>query len=883
MVGEVLADRYELEELVGSGGMSSVYRAHDRLLDRKVALKILHQQYSHDEEYVERFRREARTVATLSHPNIVTVIDRGEYGGRQFIVLEYVDGENLKNLIERRGPAPVAIALELAIQIAGGLAFAHQRGLVHRDVKPQNVLLNGDMRAKVTDFGIARSIDVQHGMTQTGTVLGTSDYIAPEQAQGQRVDEHTDVYSLGVVLYEMLTSEVPFPGENFVAVAMRHINEEPPPVREKRPDVSLRLEAAICCAMAKRPEDRFATMEAFSAELQACLAETQAAGTQIAPVAPLGTQVTQAHHRRRSMSPWPVIVAIVALIAIGIVVALLILDGIPTSVPFTKSHSSSPPVVAANVRLSAVRSWDPDGDHREHDAQVGLATDGKVSTFWTTERYDDPPSLGKPGVGIVLDAHRSVKLNHLGISSGTPGFTAEILAGDSENGPFPAVVGASQLVSGATQYDIAGAAHRYYVIWITSLGSNHTVQINAVERELELQLAAAVEALDRQVGEPLEQLAVRDAGLFEEPRVDARRGEAGDGVQLVDEHLSVLAHEEVGARHPLTIGRDEGAHRELLRPLDLLLADPRRHDEVHLALVVLRLEVVPLVVRHDDLAGKRRDRALRLPSTPTSTSIPCTNRSTSTFSSCSNANRTPSCSSETLCAFVMPTLLPRRAGLTKTGNPNGLRGSSPSLSVMFSVTGMSWSRMTDLKTSLSMQSAEASTPAPTYGTPASSSSPCTVPSSPNGPCRTGNTTSTSESVTRDLLAGKARGNGRNLVRSLNQVPEFAALLELPTAVPTDLDRSRPRAPLASSARNDALRRRDRDRVLARPAAEDDRDPPAHGVVVVAAVVVVPVPPGAPVVSWPTWRITVCPGVAGEPGFGSMERTIPSWLGSVTGS
>src|SRR3954464_12432027 len=281
MVGDVLSDRYELEELVGTGGMSSVFRAHDRLLDRKVALKILHQHYSSDDDYVERFKREARSVAALSHPNIVTVIDRGEHADRQFIVFEYVDGENLKRMIERRGPAPVPEALELAIQIARGLGFAHQQGLIHRDVKPQNVLLNGDGRAKVTDFGIARSLSVQRGMTQTGTVLGTSDYIAPEQAQGQRVDEHTDVYSLGVVLYELLTSEVPFPGENFVAVAMRHINEEPPSVLGKRPDVPPRLDDAIRRAMAKQPEDR-PTMEAFCVELEACLAELQAAGTQLA-------------------------------------------------------------------------------------------------------------------------------------------------------------------------------------------------------------------------------------------------------------------------------------------------------------------------------------------------------------------------------------------------------------------------------------------------------------------------------------------------------------------------------------------------------------------------------------------------------------------------
>src|SRR5215216_3779998 len=278
MVGEVLADRYELEELVGTGGMSSVYKAHDRLLDRDVALKVLHQQYTDDDEYVERFRREARAVAALSHPNIVTVIDRGEHGGRQFIVFEYVEGDNLKQLIERRGAPPVQTALELAIQIAHGLAFAHQNGLVHRDVKPQNVLLNGDGQAKVMDFGIARSMDVKRGMTTTGTVLGTSDYIAPEQAQGQRVDEHTDVYSLGVVLYELLTGEVPFPGENFVAVAMRHINEPPPPIRARRPDVSPRLEAAIQKAMAKDPAARFQTMAEVADELEACLDEVADGG-----------------------------------------------------------------------------------------------------------------------------------------------------------------------------------------------------------------------------------------------------------------------------------------------------------------------------------------------------------------------------------------------------------------------------------------------------------------------------------------------------------------------------------------------------------------------------------------------------------------------------
>ena len=478
MVGELLADRYELEELVGTGGMSSVFRAHDRLLDRKVALKILHQHYAADGEYVERFRREARAVAALSHPNIVTVIDRGAHDGRQFIVFEYVDGENLKRLIERRGQVPVALALELAMQIARGLSFAHQQGLVHRDVKPQNVLLNGDGRAKVTDFGIARSLDVQRGMTQTGTVLGTSDYIAPEQAQGQRVDEHSDVYSLGVVLYELLTGVVPFPGENFVSVAMRHINEPPPSIRDKRPDVSRRVDEAVQRAMAKDPADRFPSMAEFCAELEACLAELQAAGTELAPaVRP------QRRARRSRPSPWPLLVAVVALIAIGAVVAFLVLHGLPKGSGGSAGGGGGGGA-AASIPLHGVTAYDPQGGDGEHNNDAHLATDGNASTYWQTQTYFDAPSLaGKRGVGLVLDAGRDVQLHTLRFTSGTPGFTAEILAGDDESGPFPDIVSDSQKVpaDGHASYTIAAGRHRYYVIWITRLGGGFQyAQINTV-------------------------------------------------------------------------------------------------------------------------------------------------------------------------------------------------------------------------------------------------------------------------------------------------------------------------------------------------------------------------------------------------------------------
>jgi serine/threonine-protein kinase len=478
MVGELLVERYEVEELVGTGGMSSVFRAHDRLLDRKVALKVLHRQYSDDEEYVERFRREARAVAALSHPNIVTVIDRGEHEGRQFIVFEYVDGENLKQLIRRRGAAPVATALELALQIARALSFAHQQGLVHRDVKPQNVLLNGDGQAKVTDFGIARSLDVQHGLTQTGTVLGTSDYIAPEQAQGQRVDEHTDIYSLGVVLYELLTNEVPFSGDNFVAVAMRHINEPPPSLRDKRPDVSPRVEAAVQRAMAKDPDDRFPTMAAFCAELEACLAEEQ--GTQVLqPVRPAG----RPRVRRRS-SAWPVVAVLVLLIAAGAIAGYLILRHNGNG--FSLGGHKSPAISASSrVPLSAVTAYDPPatgGDGHENDANAYRATDGNPSTYWETERYRASfAAIGKQGVGLVLAVRRPTELHHLGIATGTPGFKAEIEAGDSRGGPFAPVSSVETVGSGKIFALSAAGPHAYYVIWITQLPPRRpSVYINAV-------------------------------------------------------------------------------------------------------------------------------------------------------------------------------------------------------------------------------------------------------------------------------------------------------------------------------------------------------------------------------------------------------------------
>lgn len=469
MVGELIAGRYELEELVGSGGMSSVFRAYDRLLERRVALKVLHEQYTRDGDYVERFRREARAVARLGHANIVTVIDRGEQDGRQFIVFEYLEGENLKQLLRRTGPLPTRRALELASQIADALSFAHGHGIVHRDVKPQNVLLNGDEQAKVTDFGIARSVDVQQGLTQTGTVLGTSDYIAPEQARGRQVDAQSDVYSLAAVLYELLTGEVPFPGENFVAVALRHINEPVPSVLGRRPDVPLRLEAALQRAMAKDPAERFSSMDAFRAELEACLAglgaEADADPTMIVTRPALRAGDERRARARRRVRP-ALFTALGVLALAGAVAGFLLVRGVPG-----RGSPAGAPASSTALHLAAVGAFDPNGDGREHDEDAPKATDGNPGTYWTTEHYR---SFAKPGVGLVLDAGRQVALPTITLTTDTPGFTAEIRAGDLAEGPFRPV-SESRTTATSTAFELDGAAAaRYYVVWITKLaGAAH--------------------------------------------------------------------------------------------------------------------------------------------------------------------------------------------------------------------------------------------------------------------------------------------------------------------------------------------------------------------------------------------------------------------------
>jgi serine/threonine-protein kinase len=315
-------------------------------------------------------------------------------------------------------------------------------------------------------------------VTVTGTVLGTSEYIAPEQARGQRVDAHTDVYSLGVLLYELLTGAVPFKGESFVTVALRHVNEPPPDVLDHRPDCPPRVAFLIERAMAKNPDDR-PSMDQLVGELEAALADLdpiseQATMISRAPTAMLPRQPAAPRRRRRRRTGllWP----LVAVLAVLAVAALAALGAIAL-----RDNGDGTPATASNtpIRLTGVAAYDPDGDGAEHDAEVGRATDGDAATYWTTETYQDF-SGSKPGVGLVLDAGKEVEPHSITVTTDTPGYQAEIKAGDSPTGPFR-TVSDNKTVEATTTFDnLDNASARYFVVWITDLdGSAHVNEVKA--------------------------------------------------------------------------------------------------------------------------------------------------------------------------------------------------------------------------------------------------------------------------------------------------------------------------------------------------------------------------------------------------------------------
>jgi len=491
LLGTSLNGRYRLQARVGAGGMSTVYLALDETLQRQVAVKLMNREVAADSDQLERFRREARAVAQLSHPHIVGVIDAGEDEGRPYIVFEYVEGETLKERIRRAGRLSIGEAVAYAIEIARALGAAHARHIVHRDVKPQNVLIDEEGSAKVTDFGIARTLD-EEGLTADGRVLGTTDYVSPEQALGQPVTGQSDLYSLGVVLYEMLTGEVPFKGDSQVAVAMKHVREELPDLQRQRPEVSAALAAVVDRATAKRQEERYADDAELIADLEDVLAiETSRTGNTSGEVtAVLRTLPSSTARRVPFRVRHRVVVLLLLLVAIGGV------GGVVAWV-ITQTHhgtgllpGSIAPTAAAPKQVSLCQScahgYNPLGNPPDEAPHASLAIDNQLGTYWDTQLYFDH-KLEKAGTGLYIDAAPGVPAKQLRIRDATPGFTVTIYARTT---PPPAhwpdagwvAVSAPTNVGANTVIPLntAGTSFRYYLVWITDLGGHEQLSLDEV-------------------------------------------------------------------------------------------------------------------------------------------------------------------------------------------------------------------------------------------------------------------------------------------------------------------------------------------------------------------------------------------------------------------
>ena len=402
----IVDGRYRVLSRLGSGGMADVYCAEDTHLGRQIALKVLYQRFSQDTEFVERFKREAQSAAGLTHPNVVNVFDRGEHDGTYYIAMEFLPGRTLKDVVTEQGPLDQTRVIDVGVQILRAASFAHRRGVVHRDLKPQNVMLDDAGNAKVADFGIARAGASE--ITEAGSIMGTAQYLSPEQAQGNPTTPQSDLYSVGIILYELLTGRLPFDGESAVSIAVQHLNDEPTPISALRPDVAPELEAAVMRALAKDPAMRWADADEFIRALEG--ARAGVAGRPLGqdtaafiPVAADGGPPGAEDDERKLRWPW------IALGLTALLVALALLF-------FTGGDKVEVERVVGQPEAVAVDRLSDDGFEVEVDRQPDLAPVGEVI-------HQDP------GGGTEADEGSTVTLT---VSTGPGKVTVPTVEGFSE-------------------------------------------------------------------------------------------------------------------------------------------------------------------------------------------------------------------------------------------------------------------------------------------------------------------------------------------------------------------------------------------------------------------------------------------------------------------
>ena len=488
-----LAGRYVLLERIASGGMATVWSARDDVLARAVAVKLLHHHLARDEQFVQRFKREALAAARLTHPNVVAIYDSGTQpnGGEHdhFIVMEYCGGGTVAKLLEDSGAVAPDSAVAIATTVCDALAYAHRAGIIHRDIKPANVLMSEDGTIKVGDFGIAKAAFVGSDLTTTGSILGTVTYLAPEQLEGMEPDARSDIYSVGVLLYELLSGRPPFVAESQLATALKHQREAPPPLRSLRAGIPRALESIVARTLEKDPDRRFQSAEEMRAALER---HARGTATQVfAAPRPPPEQVTEAAAGTRGTGlRW--LAPVLGVIAVGLILILALpwlLDGrLDPSEPRRTGQGPGRDAdggAGQPLTIRSVSDFDPHGGDGEHPEVAHLAADGDRSTAWRTSTYQSSlEALGKPGVGLLFDLGRDREVSTVRIWTDTPGVALELRTGEQPTGDESSleVVGR---VSDAPQASVLRPqdAGRYWLVWITALpgGAGGSARIAEVE------------------------------------------------------------------------------------------------------------------------------------------------------------------------------------------------------------------------------------------------------------------------------------------------------------------------------------------------------------------------------------------------------------------
>lgn len=476
--GDVLGDRYALESALANGGMATVWLARDQVLARAVAVKILHDHLASDAGFIARFQREALAAARLTHPNIVAIYDSGAEDGalpKHYIVMEYCSGGTLANLIVKRtGLSPERVA-GIGGEICAALDFAHAAGIIHRDLKPANVLIAEEDLLKVGDFGIAKAAFATGDITTTGMILGTVAYVSPEQAQGAEPDARSDLYSLGILLYELLVGRPPFAAESAVATAMQHVQKEPPPPRTMRAGIPRALDAVVLKALEKDPDARFQTAAEMGAALRRAVGIRSGlgvgGGTGSAPARPETEVATPLARNTR----WTV--GVVGLVIVAVALALsLVRDTVDR--PETEAAPE-----AGRVRVADVTSFDPYGDGSEHEESTGAVSDGDLQTSWITEQYEAPlAAIPKPGVGLLFDLGRATEIATVEVISSTPGYALELRAADESSTEVVDYEDVASVTGTETRQSIEFPPRtaRYWVLWCVELPPGLQLSIGEV-------------------------------------------------------------------------------------------------------------------------------------------------------------------------------------------------------------------------------------------------------------------------------------------------------------------------------------------------------------------------------------------------------------------